>query len=174
MSPRKAATDPVILEMPTVKMAVVVGKGRPDEVFAELMPVLYGSVYTLKFTLKKQGVPDFKVGAPRARYPDAHLHMNDKKAWTILVGVPIPENTASLPQKVAGTEVKIEDWQYGTVAQMLYLGDYSSENPMIFKLHEFIKDNGYEIAGAHEEEYLTRPDAKTVKTIIRYPIKKKS
>ena len=40
-------------------------------------------------------------------------------------------------------------------------------------LHKFIEDSGCEIAGVHEEEYLTRPDAKVVKTIIRYPVKKK-
>jgi hypothetical protein len=34
-------------------------------------------------------------------------------------------------------------------------------------------DSGYEIAGPHEEEYLSRPDAKVVKTIIRYAVRKK-
>jgi hypothetical protein len=29
----------------------------------------------------------------------------------------------------------------------------------------------YEIAGPHEEEYLTRPDAKVPKTIIRYAVR---
>jgi effector-binding domain-containing protein len=40
-------------------------------------------------------------------------------------------------------------------------------------LHKFIEENGCEIAGTHEEEYLTCPDAKVVKPLIRYPIKKK-
>jgi len=39
-------------------------------------------------------------------------------------------------------------------------------------LHEFIKENGYEIAGPHEEEYQSKPDAKVVKTLIRYRVKK--
>jgi len=38
-------------------MAVVYGKGAPDKVFPEFMPALYGSVYTLKFGLKKKGLP---------------------------------------------------------------------------------------------------------------------
>jgi len=41
------------------------------------------------------------------------------------------------------------------------------------RLHKFIEDSGYEIVGAHEEEYLTTPDAKVPKPIIRYPVKKK-
>ena len=172
MAQRKSSkTEPQILEMPRQKMAVVYGKGTPDKVFPELMPALYGSVYTLKFDLKKKGLPTFKVSGLRARYPDAHLVPMDE--WTHIIGLPIPEDTTSLPQKVAGTEVKIETWEYGTVAQILHLGAYDQERPTIERLHKFIEENGYQIAGIHEEEYLTTPDAKVVKTIIRYPVKKK-
>jgi len=171
MAQRKSKTDPQILEMPPQKMAVVYGKGVPDKVFPEFMPALYGSAYTLKFDLKKQGLPTFKVSGLRARYPDAHLVPQDE--WTIIVGLPIPEDTTSLPQKVPGIKVKIETWEYGTVAQILHLGAYDQEGPTIERLHQFIKESGYDIAGAHEEEYLTSPDAKVIKTIIRYPVKMK-
>jgi hypothetical protein len=87
--------------------------------------------------------------------------------------LPIPEDTTSLPQKVPNTEVKIEQWEYGTVAQILHLGPYDQEYTTVECLHQFIEENGYEIAGLHEEEYLTSPDAKVIKTIIRYPVKKK-
>ena len=66
--PRKSSKlDPQILEMPAQKMAVVHAKGAPDKVFSEFMPALYGSVYTLKFDLKKKGLPTFKVSGLRAR-----------------------------------------------------------------------------------------------------------
>ena len=159
MPPRKSKTDPQILEMPAQKMAVVTGKGTPDKVFSELMPALYGSAYTLKFDLKKKGLPTFKVSGLRARYPDAHLV--PKEEWTHIIGLPIPEDTTSLPQKVPGIEVKIENWGYGTVAQILHLGPYDQEGPTVERLHKFIEENGYEIAGVHEEEYLTSPDAKS-------------
>jgi len=171
MTPRKPKTEPQILEMPPQKMAVVYGKGAPDKVFSDVLPALFGSVYTLKFDLKKKGLPTFKVSAPRARYPDAHLMPMEN--WTIITGLPIPEDTTSLPQKVPGIEVKLETWQYGTIAQILHLGAYDQEQPTIERLHQFIADSGYQIAGVHEEEYLTKPDAKVLKTIIRYPIKKK-
>ena len=172
MTPRKPSkTEPQILEMPPQKMAVIYGKGAPDKVFSDVLPALFGSVYTLKFDLKKKGLPTFKVSAPRARYPDAHLVPMEQ--WTIITGIPVPEDTASLPQKVPGIEVKIETWQYGTVAQILHLGAYDQEYATVERLHKFIEDNGYEIAGVHEEEYLTSPDAKVIKTIIRYPIRKR-
>lgn len=172
MSPRKSKKlDPEIVEMPPQKMAVVSGKDTPDKVFAELMPALYGSVFTLKFALKKKGLPTFKVSGLRARYPDADIKA--KGEWKHVIGLPIPDDTTVLPQKIAGIEVSIETWQYGTVAQIFHLGSYSEEVLNIERLHKFIEENGYEIAGPHEEEYLTRPDAKVVKTIIRYEIKKK-
>ena len=151
-------------------MAVVHGKGAPDKVFSELMPALYSSVYTLKFDLKKKGLPTFKVSGLRARYPNAHLVPVEE--WTHIIGLPIPEDTTSLPQKVPNIEVKIEQWEYGTVAQILHLGAYDQERPTVERLHKFIEESGYQVAGVHEEEYLTTPDAKVVKTIIRYVVKK--
>jgi len=172
MPPRKPKKlEPQIIEMPSQKMAVVSGKGTPEKVFTELMPALYGSVFTLKFDLKKKGLPTFKVSGLRARYPDAAT--KPKEEWNHIIGLPIPNDTAVLPQKVAGIEVRLETWQYGTVAQILHLGSYSEEGPNIERLLEFIKDSGYEIASPHEEEYITRPNAKVVKTIIRYEVRKK-
>ncbi len=172
MAQRKSSkTEPQILEVPSRKMAVVYGKGTPDKVFPELMPALYGSVYTLKFDLKKRGLPTFKVSGLCARYPDAHLVPMEE--WTHIIGLPIPEDTTSLPQKAPGVEVKIETWEYGTVAQILNLGAYDQEQPTVERLQKFIEESGYQIAGVHEEEYLTSPDAKVVKTIIRYAVKKK-
>jgi hypothetical protein len=171
VSPRTSKTEPQILEMPDQKMAVARGTGAPDKVFAEAMPALYGAVYTLKFSLKKQGLESFKVGALRARYPDAVK--KDKKDWTIIMGIPIPGDTKELFQKVPGVPVSIETWKYGTVAQVLHLGAYDRETENIKMLLAFIEEQGYKIAGDHEEEYLTRPDAKVVKTIIRYPVSKK-
>jgi hypothetical protein len=172
MSPRKSKTDPQILEMPAQKMAVVQGKGTPDKVFSEVMPALYGSVYTLKFDLKKKGLATFKVSGLRGRYPDAHLAPQDE--WTIILGLPIPNDTTSLPQKAPGVEVKLETWEYGTVAQILHLGPYDQEGPTIERLMRFISENGYEITGPHEEEYLTSPDAKVMKTLIRLTVKQKA
>ena len=171
MSPRKSKTDPQILEMPAQKMAVVQGKGAPDKVFPEVMPALYGSAYTLKFDLKKKGLPTFKVSGLRGRYPDAHLVPMDK--WTIIMGLPVPEDTTSLPQKVPGIEVKLETWAYGTVAQILHLGPYDQEGPTVERLQQFISESGYQTSGPHEEEYLTQPDAKVIKTLIRHVVKKK-
>ena len=97
MSPRSLKTDPIILEMPSQTMAVVEGRGSPDRVFAEILPALFGSVYSLRFDLKNRGLESFKVTAPRARYPD--LDTRPKEEWLIVAGIPVPEGTDRLPQK---------------------------------------------------------------------------
>jgi hypothetical protein len=60
------------------------------------------------------------------------------------------------------------------VAQILHLGPYDQEQETTERLQRFITDNGYEIAGPHEEEYLSKPDAKVIKTLVRYRVKKKT
>jgi hypothetical protein len=173
MTPRRPAkTEPQILEMPPQRMAVVRGKGAPDRVFSEVMPALYSSVYALKFDLKKRGLPTFKVAGLRARYPDAHLL--PKEEWTHIIGLPVPQDTSSLTQKVPGVEVTLETWEYGTVAQILHLGPYDQEGPTVDRLHVFIEERGYQVSGMHEEEYLTSPDAKVAKTLIRYQVTRKT
>jgi len=151
------------------KMAVVVTKGDPNVVSAKVLPALYGSVYKLKFQRKRQGA-DFKVGALCARWPNAHLV--PKNQWTGIWGLQVPDDVIELPQTTLEIQVKFETWTYGKVAQVLHLGSYSEEGPTIARLHQFIQEEGCQIAGSHEEEYLTRPTAKVPKTLIRYPIKK--
>jgi hypothetical protein len=72
------------------------------------------------------------------------------------------------------TRIKVADWDYGLVAQILHKGPYADEWPSIEKLHAFVQEKGYRIVGPHEEEYLTRPDVKVPKTIIRYSVKKRA
>ena len=162
---------PETVEMPACKVATVTSKGDPNVVGEQIFKPLYGAVYTLKFDLKKRGLETFKVEGLRARWPDAHLLPKDQ--WTAHWALPIPDDTDTLPQKEPGTEVAIATWEYGTVAQVLHLGPYSEEGPTIAALHKFIEDSGYRMIGEHEEEYLTSPKAKVMKTIIRHRVAKK-
>lgn len=169
--PRKLKTDPEIVEMPAATMAVVRTTGDPNELGERVFKALYGSAYTLKFALKKQGA-DFKMSAPRARWfagPD--WRDVPREQWTAAWGLPIPDGTTEVPQKEPEPPVVVETWEYGTVAQILHLGAYADEEPTIERLHAFIADAGYEIVGPHEEEYLSRPGAKVQKTVIRYRVR---
>lgn len=167
---KKDEFDLRIREMKPQTVAVVYTKGDPNVVGEYVGKALFGAVYGLKFQLKKAGKEDFKVTGFRARWPDAHL--TPKSEWAGIWALPIPDGTTQLPAKVPEPEVKIEVWEYGTVAEAMHIGPYSEEGPTVERLHKYIEENGYKIAGTHEEEYLTRPDAKVQKTIIRCVVEK--
>lgn len=161
---------PEIVQMPPRKVASVTSKGDPNVVGEQIFKPLYGAVFTLKFDLKKKGLEPFKVEPLRARWSDAHLLPKDQ--WTAHWALPVPDDTEILPQKVPDAPVALEVWEYGTVAQILHIGPYSEEGPTVAALHQFVEENGYRLIGDHEEEYLTKPTSKVVKTIIRYRVEK--
>ncbi|MEA4906652.1 MAG: GyrI-like domain-containing protein [Anaerolineaceae bacterium] len=160
--------EPQLTQMLPLRVAVVTTQGDPNLVSGPAMKALYGAVYKLKFERKQAGVL-FKVAPLRARWPDAHRV--DKSQWTAHWALPVPADVSQLVQKVPGVEVRLETWEYGTVGQILHLGEYVDETPTIQRLVDFIAAGGYEIAGTHEEEYLTRMDAKARRTFIRYPVR---
>ncbi|UCB53635.1 MAG: hypothetical protein JSV10_05120 [Candidatus Zixiibacteriota bacterium] len=159
-----------MFDMPSQKMAVVYTKGDPSIVGGQKVPAIFASVNAIIPYYKEKGI-EFPRDALRARWPD--LNYLPREQWTGIWGLPIPFAVDSLPQKTEGTEVKIEVWEYGKIAQILHLGPYANEGPSIERLKDFIERSGYEIIGTHEEEYLTLPGAPDPKTIIRYRIREK-
>lgn len=162
---------PQLVELPARTMAVVRTVGDPVVVGPRVFPALYGAVYPLKFARKRQGT-DFRVEAPCARWfngPD--WRSVPRSEWTAAWALPVPEDTVELVQKDPETPVIVERWDYGTVAQVLHLGTYAKEEPTIEALHAFIDEQGLEITGPHEEEYLSRPGSKAQKTVIRYQVR---
>jgi hypothetical protein len=71
--------------------------------------------------------------------------------------------------------VRLECYDEGLSAQILYVGAYDDEPPTIAAMHEFIRAQGYVPRGDHHEIYLS--DARRVapeknRTILRQPIQK--
>ncbi|WP_255680617.1 GyrI-like domain-containing protein [Methanosarcina sp. DH2] len=88
------------------------------------------------------------------------------------------EKKKNLP---ALSRIRFESLHEGLSAQIMHLGPYSEEEPIIKRLHGFIEANGYEFDGImpgekHHEIYLSdvcRTKPEKLKTIIRQPIKQK-
>jgi hypothetical protein len=158
--------NPQINKMPDKqKMLVVEAKGDPNVVGKEAFSLLFKTFFSLK------GV---KMVPPRARW--SNMVTDPKNEWIGLYALPLPDHITELPAGVTGG--KIEDWDYGEVAEILHIGPYSEEGPTIEKLHLFIEEQGYQITGPHEEEYLKGPgmgpvDPAEYVTIIRYSVRKK-
>src|SRR5574340_179270 len=122
MSPRKLKTDPEIVELPPLTMAVVHTVGDPKDVAEGVFKALYGAVYTLKFDLKKRGV-EFRVGPPRARWFAGEGWQDvPREQWEAAWAIPIPNGTTEVAQKVPEPPVVVETWEFGTVAQVLFIG----------------------------------------------------
>jgi hypothetical protein len=71
--------------------------------------------------------------------------------------------------------VRLRRFAEGTCAQVLHLGPYADEAPTIAGLHRFIEEQGYALAGAHHEIYLSQPgrgDPAKMKTVIRQPMRR--
>jgi len=164
---------PELTTLPDRKMLVIRSIGDPNKVGEGVFAALYGTAYGTKFkTFKPKGVK-MELGKLTAMWPDAHLKPKDE--WTGIWAVPVPDyvTEADVIQKDTSSPVALETWPGGTYAQILHLGTYLEEGPTIKTLHEFIETQGIEmkdVIGLHEEEYLTKPDSKIVKTIIRYRI----
>jgi hypothetical protein len=164
---------PRITNMATQKMIVVVAQGDPNRVAKDAFGLLFKTYYRIPGVSKKM------KQAPRARWTG---DVKDKSSWTGYYGLPVPADVAALPEQDGATGLKAElaTWEYGDVAEILHIGPYGEETPAIEKLHEFIRQHGYEIIGPHEEEYVKGPgmffkgDPKNYYTIIRYRIRKRA
>jgi hypothetical protein len=165
---------PELKKIPERKVLTVTTIGDPSEVGDTAFAALYGTAYATRFKVYKPQGHKVVFGKLCALWPDAHL--KPRNGWTGIWAVPVPDfyEEADLIQKDPSNPIKLEVWPGGTYAQILHIGPYSEEGPTVGKLHEFIESQGVDmkdVPGTHEEEYLTSPDAKIVKTIIRYRIK---
>jgi len=111
-------------------------------------------------------------------YSDGKVARSTARKMEINLGLPVSDEVTAIPADLKSeSPITIGIWEYGDVAEILHIGPYDAEKPAIDRLHQFIKDNGYIIAGDHEEEYLKGPgilfsNPKNYQTIIRYPVKK--
>jgi hypothetical protein len=180
------------LEVAPVRAVLVDGDGQPgDATFGARMPALYTTAYDLRFALKRRGV-ERKVGMLEGLYwtsqaaTDLDEILGPERGtwrWTLFISLPDEateeELVASLAKgrsKVAAAiaaNVRIETFDEGAVAQVLYLGPYSEERATIERLHAAIAASGLRPRGRHHELYLgdpTRSAPAKLKTLLRQPV----
>jgi hypothetical protein len=73
-------------------------------------------------------------------------------------------------------KLRFQPYQEGLSVQILHIGSYDDEGPVLQKLHtEWMPTKGYQFNGKNHEIYLSDPRkvaAEKLKTILRQPIKK--
>lgn len=160
--------EPQIVKKEKETVISVTYEGVPGEISGKAIQDLYMTYYKLD-------VDKSKPVAPKARWTDFETDKKDLKGEFAMT---VPNSVTSLPK---GSKVELKTWEYGEVAEILHVGSYDSETSTIEKLKKFIADQGYEIIGSHEEEYLKGPGLLSMfgmgsdddlLTIIRYQVRK--
>jgi hypothetical protein len=159
--------------MPPERMLVVEFRGSPEAEGGQAMAALFDIYFKLDGVKKGPQIP-----APRGRWPIALD--TAKGQWVGRFALPVPESAGPMSANLATKypTATLETWEYGEVAQVLYLGPYSDEAPTIERLRQFVRSQGYEIIGEHEEEYLRGPgmfgprSPNDYATLIRYRVRK--
>ena len=149
---------PSIVEIPRMNYIAVRGIGNPNEEngdYQNTIGLLYGVAYTIKMsykgTHKIEGFLDFE--------------------WAI--------EEATKKKKQDFSRVEFLTYEEGLCVQCMHIGSYNDEPATVNAMHEYMKENGYELditdERYHHEIYLSDPrkcDNNKLKTVIRHPIKK--
>lgn len=185
-----APREPVAVDVPPLSYLMVDGSGYPGDnpEYQAAVEVLYGMAYTLKFKLKRGPMAlDYAVMPLEGLWwaEDMEVFLMDRKGewlWTSLLMQPkevtqdlFGEAREELGRKKdppALPKVRLEVYEEGPSAQVLHLGPYSEEGPVIEALHAFIEEGGHRPRGKHHEIYLGDPRRtapERLRTIIRQP-----
>jgi hypothetical protein len=180
-----------LLDMPTQQFIAVDGHGDPNTSadYAGAVEALYTVAYTIKFTSKTALGRDFVVGPLEGLWwsdrPEVFTtRAKDAWHWRMLISQPdwITEDLIDDAKKSALTkkslptiaDIRRETLHEGTSAQLLHVGPYDDEGPVLARLHhEYLAANNLRMSGHHHEIYLgdhRRTEPAKLKTILRQPV----
>lgn len=185
-----SAKKPEIVDVPIMNFLMIDGVGDPNKApeFHEAIEALYSVSYTLKFMVKKEGFVDYVVPPLEGLWWADNLNEftagnMDKWKWTLMIMQPeyvtedlVKEAMEQVEKKKdlpALAKLRFEALSEGKSSQIMHIGPYSEELPTIQKLHEFVKEQGFELHGKHHEIYLSDPRKSApekMKTILRHPV----
>ena len=190
---------PSIVIVPKMNYIAVRGTGDPnreDGEYKQAIGLLYGIAFTIKMSKKGdhriEGYFDYVVpplegfwwqdgidGIDYARKEDFRwisvirlpdFVTEDDFSWAV--------NEATKKKKQDFSSVEFLTVEEGLCVQCMHIGSYDDEPATVARMHEFIKQQGYELditdKRLHHEIYLS--DARKVapeklKTVIRHPVK---
>jgi hypothetical protein len=184
-----SSTEPNIVEVPEANFLTVIGRGAPGrEVFQRKLEALYSVAYAVKFKAKAAG-NDYVVCKLEGLWwfddPTATDTPREEWNWKLMIRQPdfvtrqmVEEAKLEVKAKKKmdeALEVEFEVYEEGLSAQVMHIGPYEDELETIARLHEFIREGGYEMRGLHHEIYLTdirKAAPEKWRTIIRQPIRR--
>ncbi|PFG41532.1 hypothetical protein ATJ88_0174 [Isoptericola jiangsuensis] len=182
----------VEVDVPPLTYLAVDGEGDPNTAtaYARAVEALYGLSYAVKFASKKKLGRDYVVapleGLWTADDPGTFVRREkDAWRWTMLILQPDwvgADLVADVTAQVRAAKdlpaldlVERRTITEGRSVQILHVGSYDAEGPVLAELHDrYLPDHGLTFAGPHHEVYLgdprrTAPDR--LRTILRQPVR---
>ena len=191
---------PSIIKIPKMNYLAVRGSGDPNEEngdYQNTIGLLYGVAYTLKMsykgTHKIEGFFEYVVPPLEGFWWQEGvkgMDYNHKEKLNFISLIRLPDfiteedfnwaiEEATKKKNQDFSRVEFLEYEEGLCVQCMHLGSYDDEPNTTQKMHEFIKEQGYELDinenRYHHEIYLSDPrksEKDKLKTVIRHPIKK--
>jgi len=183
-----------LVEVPPMQFVMIDGHGDPNtsQSYQDAVEALYAVAYKIKFISKKELGQDYAVppleGLWWAKDMEAFTTSLDKSQWDWTMMIMTPDwispavfdeavsQVRSSKNPIALDLVRLEDYNEGLAAQVMYVGAYADEGPVIQALHDFIDQSGHLLNGKHHEIYLSDPRRvapEKLKTVIRQPVRRR-
>ncbi|QFZ19626.1 GyrI-like domain-containing protein [Saccharothrix syringae] len=184
-------TDWALVDVPEQRFIAVDGHGNPNTSpdYARAVEALYSVAYTVKFASKREG-RDFVVGPLEGLWwaddPEVFITRDkDRWHWRMLISQPdwVTDERIDEAKRIASAKkglpaieaVRPEVLHEGTSAQVLHIGPYDDEGPVLARLHhEWLAANGLRLTGLHHEVYVGDPrrtDPAKLRTVLRHPVR---
>ena len=182
------------MDVPEMQFVMVDGHGDPNTTqhYKDAVESLYAVAYKIKFMSKKGLEKDYTVPPLEGLWwaEDMETFITRNKSqwdWTMMIMTPdwisveIFADAVGQIRKAkdpaALDKVRLERYLEGLSVQIMHIGSYDDEGPVLSQMHsDFIPNNGYMENGKHHEIYLSDPRRvapKKLKTVLRQPIKKR-
>jgi hypothetical protein len=190
---RPSAKAFAVVDVPPLQYLMVDGHGDPNtaQEYQQALDALFPVAYKLKFASKKELGRDYVVmpleGLWWADDMETFTTQRDKSAWDWTMMIMQPEwITAAMFEAAvelvakqkdlpALPKLRLETYHEGLCVQILHIGPYDDEGPTLHRLHhEFVPQNGYEMAGKHHEIYLSdvrKVAPEKLRTVLRQPVR---
>ena len=174
-----------VVDVPEIAFLMVDGHGDPNvsPAYADAVTALYTLSYTVRAIAKAELGRVHTVGPLEGLWSaddPAVFAAREKSAWdwTMMISQPAwitPDVVEAAMREKAVDGVRFAPYAEGRSVQVLHVGSYDDEGPVLAALHrEYLPEHGFTFNGRHHEVYLSDPRRtapEKLRTILRQPVR---
>ena len=180
------------VDVPEMQFLMADGHGDPntEQEYTDVIEALYAVAYKMKFISKKTLEQDYTVPPLEGLWwaDDMATFLTREKSkwdWTMMIMTPdwitkeifadaiaqvrLAKNPSALGR------IRLERYREGLSVQIMHIGSYDDEGPVLAKMHsKYIPESGLIEDGKHHEVYLSDPRRvapEKLKAVLRQPVR---